>query len=405
MRSLVTTLAGLLLAGALFRPALAVEPVKIGEINSYVAIPAFTVPYRNGWQLAVDEINKAGGVLNGRPLEIVSRDDSGRLAQSLSIAEDLVAHDGVPVIMGSFLSHIGLGLSEFAQRKKIVFLAVEPLTDDLVWSKGNRYTFRLRASSYMQASMLAERAATLPAKRWATVAPNYEFGRSIVGNFETLLKARRPDVSFVAEQWPTLGNLDPAVVVPAIEQKRPDAIFNATFGSDLGRLIHEGNAQGLFKKRAVVSVLTGEPEVLDVLADEAPEGWIVTGYPWYDIKAADHQTFVDAYMAAYNEDPRLAALLGYAAVKALAAAIEQAGGTNPEKLIAAFEHLTFSSPIGPISFRAADHQATMGTWVGTTALRDGAGVMINWVYDDGQKYLPDMDLARKKRPADVEGSH
>ncbi len=55
----------------------AAEPIKIGEINSYTRLPAFTLPYRNGWQLAVEEINAAGGV-QGRPLEVISRDDGGK---------------------------------------------------------------------------------------------------------------------------------------------------------------------------------------------------------------------------------------------------------------------------------------------------------------------------------------
>jgi branched-chain amino acid transport system substrate-binding protein len=150
----------------------------------------------------------------------------------------------------------------------------------------------------------------------------------------------------------------------------------------------------------VVSVLTGEPEFLDVLADEAPEGWIVTGYPWYDIKGIDHKKFVEAYMAAYNEDPRMAALIGYEAVKAVAAALERAGDTETEKLIAAFENMSFSSPVGPLSFRRIDHQATMGSWVGKTGLRDGAGVMDDWAYADGAKYLPPVEEVQKRRSAE-----
>jgi branched-chain amino acid transport system substrate-binding protein len=400
MRLVKTAFAGLAMAPLLFCAATAAEPVKIGEINSYGSIPAFTVPYRNGWQLALDEINRNGGVLGGRPLEIVSRDDGGKPTQAIAMASELTGRDGAILLIGSFLSQVALALADFAKQKKVIFLATEALNDDLVWAHGNRYTFRLRASSYMQSSMLAERAAKLPAKRWATLAPDYEFGRSFVNNFKSLLKARRPDITFVAEQWPTLGALDAEATVQALDQAKPDAIFNATFGSDLGRFVREGNARGLFKKRTVVSVLTGEPEFLDVLADEAPEGWIVTGYPWYDFNSGDHKKFIDAYMATYNEDPRMASLIGYEAVKAVAAALEKAGGTDTEKLVAAFENLSFASPVGPLSFRRIDHQATLGSWVGVTGLRDGSGVMIDWGYADGAKYLPSPENIRNWRPAE-----
>ncbi len=400
MKRLSSAFAGFALASLLQGAVWAAEPIKIGEINSYSAIPAFTIPYRNGWQLAIDEINRDGGVLGGRKLEMLSRDDGGKSPQAVAAAAELTGRDGAVLLIGSFLSHIGLALADFARQKKVVFLATQALSDDLVWTHGNRYTFRLRAGSYMQAAMLAERAAKLPAKRWVTVAPDYEFGRSFVADFETLLKARRPDVIFVYERWPALGALDPVSTVQALEQASPDAIFNATFGSDLGKLVHEGNARGLFKKRSVVSALTGEPEFLDVLADEAPEGWLVTGYPWYDIKDDDHRKFVEAYMAAYNEDPRMAALIGFTAVKAVAAALEKAGGTDPDKLVAAFEDLNFPSPAGPLSFRRIDHQATLGSWVGRTELRDGAGVMVDWTYADGAKYQPSAEEIRKWRPAE-----
>lgn len=400
MRRLASAFAGLLMTGLALGPASAADSIRIGEINSYSAIPAFTEPYRNGWQLAVDEINRNGGILGGRKLEILSRDDGGKSAQAVAIATELTSRDGAVLVIGSVLTHVGLALADFAKQKKVIFLATETLSDDLVWAQGNRYTFRLRPGTYMQSAMLAERAAKLPAKRWVTVAPDYEFGRSFVANFETLLKAKRPDVIFVSEQWPPLGALDPDSTIQALEQTKPDAIFNATFGSDLGKLVHEGNARGLFKKRSVVSVLTGEPEFLDVLADEAPEGWIVTGYPWYDIKDPDHRKFVDAYMAAYNEDPRMAALIGYEAIKAVAAALEKAGGTETDKLIAAFEDLSFPSPIGPLSFRRIDHQATLGSWVGKTGLRDGAGVMVDWTYADGAKYQPSAEDVRKWRTAE-----
>jgi len=152
-------------------------------------------------------------------------------------------------------------MADFAARNKVFFLASEPLTDAIVWEQGNHYTFRLRPSTYMQAKMLVEEAAKLPAKRWATVAPNYEYGQSAVADFMALLKEKRPDVAFVEQQWPALGKLDAGPTVQALEQAKPDAIFNATFAGDLAKLVREGNTRGLFKKRAVVSALTGEPNI------------------------------------------------------------------------------------------------------------------------------------------------
>jgi branched-chain amino acid transport system substrate-binding protein len=395
---LLGTAAAAAAAGAPARRAGAQQPaIRIGEINSYSGVPAFTLPYRNGWQLAVDEIN-AGGVL-GRRLEVISRDDAGRPGDAITAANGLVANERVVLLAGTFFSHIGLAVADFARQRKVLFVAAEPLTDALVWEQGNRYTFRLRPSTYMQSAMLVEEAAKLPAKRWATVAPNYEYGQAAVAAFRKLLGQRRRDVEWVAEQWPAQGKIDAGATIQALAQARPEAVFNVTFAGDLARLVREGNTVGFFKGRSVVSLLTGEPEYLDPLGAEAPEGWIVTGYPWYDIKTPEHQRFVAAYREKFNDSPRLGSLVGYNTFKAIGAALARAGSTDTERLVGAMKGLSFDSPAGPITFRPSDHQSTMGAWVGKTAVRDGKGVMVDWRYADGKSYLPDEKTVAALRPA------
>src|SRR4026209_2756943 len=284
--------------------------IMIGEINSYSLLPAFTEPYRKGWQLAVEEINAAGGI-NGKKLVVISKDDGGKPADATTAANELVSSENVAMLAGTFLSNIGLAVSDFANQKKVFFLAAEPLTDAITWSKGNRYTFRLRPSNYMQAAMLVEEAAKLPAEGGATIAPNYEYGQSAVAVFKKLMSEKRPDIQWVDEQWPPQGKIDAGPVVQAVAAANPEAILNVTFGADLVKLVREGNTRGLFKDRAVVSFLTGEPEYLDPLKDETPQGWIVTGYPWYGIKMPEHDAFLKAYQAKYNDYPRLGSIDGY----------------------------------------------------------------------------------------------
>jgi branched-chain amino acid transport system substrate-binding protein len=375
-------------------------PIRIGEINSYSTIPQFTVPYRMGWQLAVEEVNAAGGLL-GRRIEVVSRDDAGKPDDAIRLATELVSNEKVVLLTGTFLSNVGLAVAEFALRNKVLFVAAEPLTDAMVWEKGNRYTFRLRPSTYMQSAMLVEEAARLPAKRWAIVAPNYEYGQSAVASFKALLKAKRPDVEFVAEQWPALGKLEAAGTVQALIAARPDAIFNVTFGADLPRLVREGNLRGLFPKVPVVSLLSGEPEYLDVLKEETPKGWIVTGYPWDQIASPEHSKFFNAYYKRYNDTPRLGSVVGYATFTAIFEAIRAAKSTDTEKLIAALRGLTWITPFGPATFRALDQQSTMGAYVGRLDLRGGKGTMVDWRYADGRDFLPTDAEVRARRPVEA----
>jgi branched-chain amino acid transport system substrate-binding protein len=348
--------------------------------------------------LAAEQINAAGGVL-GRKLEILSRDDAGQPATALSLAAELLDDQKVDILAGGYLSNVGLALADYAASRQALYVAGEPLTDALVWDKGNRFTYRLRPSTYMQAAMLLPDAAKLPARRWATVAPNYEYGQSAVKWFKQLLSAARPDVTFVADQLPALGHIDAPATVAALADAKPDAIFNVTFGADLTAFVRAGNSRGLFDGCSVVSLLTGEPEYLATLGEETPAGWIVTGYPWDQDTAAPNAEFVAAYRARFNEPPRMGSVVGHALVSAIAAGISKTGRLGGPALADGFGGATFNTPFGPCGWRALDHQSTLGTYVGKLAVANGQGRMVDWHYANGAAALPPDEMVRKLRPA------
>jgi branched-chain amino acid transport system substrate-binding protein len=389
-------------AGLVILPlaAFAAEPVKIGEINSYSRFPGFTLSYQKGWQLAVEEVNAAGGVLGGRPLDVLSRDDGGDPSKAVTLANELLAGEGTALLAGTFLSNVGLAVSDFAKQKKVLFVAAEPLSTKLTWEQGNRYTWRLRPSTYMQNAMLAKAAAPMPAARWATIAPNYEYGQSAVAEFKKLLKAEKPDAEFVAEQWPALGKLDAGPTVQALLAADPQAIYNATFAGDLVKFVREGTTRGLFDGREVVSLLTGEPEYLDPLGAEAPVGWLVTGYPVREIDTPAHTAFRDAFEAKWHELPKLGAVVGYSMIRSIAAMLDKAGSTDTDKMIDAMAGLQVETPFGNITWREIDHQSTMGAFVGRIALKDGKGTMTDWHYVDGASVMPSDEEIKALRPVE-----
>ncbi|UVF19415.1 ABC transporter substrate-binding protein [Microvirga terrae] len=362
-------------------------PIKIGELNSYARQAAFTVPYRNGWQLALDEINGKGGVL-GRKIEIVSREDGATTGDATRVADELVTREGAVLLFGSFLSNVGVAMADYANQKKIVYIAAEPLTDAITMAQGNRYTFRIRPNNTMQVGMLVDQAKASGAKRWAIVAPNYEYGQSAAQAFKRLIQERVPGAQIVVEQYPALGKIEAGATVSAIEQAKPDGIFNVLFGPDLTQFVREGNTRGLFEGATVLSLLTGEPEWLLPLKDEVPEGWTVTGYPWDQITEPKHKAFVDAYRAKYNDTPRLGSLLGYMVVYMIRDAIERAGSTETEAVIKALEDAKFDTVIGPVTMRGIDNQSSMGAWVGKLVLKGAAGGMTDWFYKDGTSFMP-----------------
>lgn len=400
-RRLLTTLAGVVALG-LGTAATAQDegPIRIGDINSYEAWGDFTAPYKNGLSLALEEIN-AGGGIGGRKLELVTRDDGGSPETATAAAEELIAQENVNILAGTYLSHTGLAVSKVAGEKQVVFLASDPMSDRLVWQEGNRYTFRLRASTHMQAAMLAREAADSEAETWAIVAPDFEFGRDAVKAFKAEMLKRNPNVTFVEEQWIGLGGLDdPTPVVQAVKQSDAEGVFTALFGADLVAFKKEGNRLGAFKGKTNIGMLTGEPEYILPLGEDAPRGWIVTGYPWYDIADDAHQAFVAAYQKRWDQDPTMGALIGYTTMKSIKAGIEKAGTTQTELLLQAFRGLEVDTPVGKIIYRKVDHQSTMGSWVGITRWRESGGYMTGWRYVPGQDVLPSPEEVEKIRPDD-----
>jgi len=366
------------------------RPLRIGEINTYSGIAAgFTLPYRHAVEMARDEVNAAGGLL-GRKVEVLFRDDKGSPAEAIRHAQDLVANERVDLLAGTFLSHVGLAVSDFARQQKVLFMAAEPLTEALTWSKGNRYTFRVRVNTHSQGRMLAERAAKLPYKTWAVIGPNYEYGRRAWETFWERLKELKPGVQVVGEHWPALSKIEPSGYVTALLAQRPEAVYVALFGSDWIAFAREAGKRGLFQRAGFVGILLGEPEYMDPLKLEAPEGMLVTGYPWYAITTPAHTAFVENFRRRTGQPPVNGSLVGYITFLSIFEGLRQAKSAETERLIGALGGMTVATPIGPITFRRFDGQSTMGAWVGVTR-RDasrGVGVMADWEYIPGEKVLP-----------------
>jgi branched-chain amino acid transport system substrate-binding protein len=398
------TSVAVIVAGAVLSmtmPALAQGTIRIGELNSYKAQPAFLEPYKKGWEMAVAEINAAGGVL-GKKLEVISRDDGANPGDAVRAADELVTGEGLNILCGTFLSNVGLAVTEFAGKKKVLFLAAEPLTDKITWQDGNHYTFRLRPSTYMQVAMIMPDALAAKKKRWALVYPNFEYGQAAVAAFKNMIKSHQPDVEFVTEQATPLGKIDAGAVVQAIDDAKPGGIFSALFGADLAQFVRQGETRGVFKNRFVANLLAGEPEYLGPLGSDAPAGWVVTGYPPLADNTPENKAFVAAYEKRYHDEPKMGSIVGYLTIKSIGAGIAKAGSTDTEKLVEAFRGLKMTGPLGPFRFRAIDHQSTLGAFVGKVGIKNGRGVMVDFKYVDGASVLPSDAEVRKLRPASAD---
>ena len=222
--------------GVLFNaaaPAAAQDTIKIGEINSYKAQPAFLEPYKKGWELAVEEVNAAGGVL-GKKLQVISRDDNGNPGDAVRVAEELVSREGVALISRHVpLEHGPRGdrLRQAEDRS-----SSSPPSRSPTRSPGRTATATPSACARTPTCSRrcwCPRRPSCNKKRWVVVYPNYEYGQSAAATFKAMLKKLQPDVEFLPDQATPLGRIEAGAVVQALSDAKPDAIFNVLFGADL----------------------------------------------------------------------------------------------------------------------------------------------------------------------------
>jgi branched-chain amino acid transport system substrate-binding protein len=366
-----------LLTTALAAPAIwpstarAANEIKIGSPMALSGPGAlYGQPITRGAELAVKEINDAGGLL-GRKLMFLPRDSKANADESVRVARELILKDNVDFIVGSFTSAESPAVSTIAKENKTLMVAPTAKTVQLT-SKANLhpYIFRTASTTDIEGRTAATIVAQWNVKRVATIAPDYAYGRDIMDAFATLLKKLRPETEIVDQQWPKLGQADFAPFITAQMSKRPEAVFGAVFAGDFASMVKQAKPLGYFdslQNRYVGAGETGSIEMTRSLGPDYPVGIVANTYDpviWPDGPDA-HKKFMAA-IKEYMKDEHGSswAIMGYAGVQALAAGVRKAGSIDADKVSKAMIDMTFQTPIGPQTIRAKDQSANRGQFWG-----------------------------------------
>ncbi len=304
------------------------DTIKIGLYGDLSgATSSFGQSTKNGVELAVDEINNAGGI-NGKKLVVISEDDQGRPEQAKTVVSKLINQDKVQAVLGEVASTNSLAAAPVAQEAKIPMITPSS-TNPKVTEVGD-YISRVCFIDPFQGSVMAKFAAnTLKAKTAAVLGDvNSDYSKGLTQFFDE--EFTRLGGKVVAKEAYTQNDPDFKGQLTKIRDLKPDVIYVPGYYGQVGIIAKQARELGMTQP-----LLGGDgwdsPELWKLGGDALKNSYISNHYS-AENPAAEIQNFVNSYKAKYNVVPDSLAALAYDAAKVLADAIKRAGTTEPAKL-------------------------------------------------------------------------
>jgi branched-chain amino acid transport system substrate-binding protein len=359
---------GLLAAAAVCMPlaAHAADTIKIGfpiPLSGPTAV--YGEPILKGAQMAVEQINAAGGVL-GRKLELLPRDSKANADEAVRLSRELIIKDNVDFLAGTLTSAEAPAVSTVAKENKIVFLAPSSkstiLTDE---QHIHPYIFRVASNTDVEGLAGATEMAKYPnVKTIVTIAPDYAYGRDSIAAFVKALGKINPDMKVVDSQWPKLGEPDFTAFINAMMSKKPDAVYCSLFAGDFVTFVKQATPLGLFKaidNRLIDGGEVGTPDEAQALGADYPYGIIANAYDpviWGGgNEPPEHKKFIEDLKAFTKAQYASGwSIMGYEMIEALAEGIKKAGDTKSDDVSKALTGMTFDTPVGKRSFSVKSHE-------------------------------------------------
>ena len=345
-------------------------PIKIGPLYSLSGLAAvYTKGTVVGHQIAAEEINASGGLLGGRKIEYVIRDDKLKPGIAVEEFRRMVTRDQVDFVMGVISSGVALAVSEVAKETKVLFVDSIAQTAALTEEQGHDYVVRLNTNSVVLGRTAALAAAKEPLKSYYFIGPDYEWGHRVNADFWEFLQKKKPDVTKLGDLWPKLGERDFSAHITAMLNAKPDAVFSSIWGGDLIAFIKQANAYGFFQKVRFISTGAGDLDIMEPLGAEMPDGIMATflyAFDYLPVKQEQNEKFIAAFKERTGELPKSGDIIGYVSTYIMAEAIKKAGSTDSMAIGNALRGSKYETLLGDITVRDFDGQATFPYNIGFT---------------------------------------
>lgn len=336
---------GLALSAAIAATPAAAQ-IKIGVFGPFTGdAAAYGQSQKEGVEIAVKEINAAGGVL-GKKLEIVYGDDTGKPEQAANVALRLANQDEVVVLLGSISSPASLAASQVAAQTETPQIVITS-TAQRITTQGNPWVFRSTIpDTGFAESLAAFIAKKFPdKKKYAFIYVNDDFGK---GGFEKFnAKAQTLGMTLVADEKYARGDLDFTGQLSRIRTANPDVIIEWSRYTEQALISKQKKQMGLN-----VPLLAGDgtPKYLELAGDAAEGVFYPTDYSIPTAKTAAGKDLVKKVKDAYNRNADYVHAQAYDAVLATAAALKAAGSTDKTKVRDALKKVEFTGARGVFKF-------------------------------------------------------
>ena len=322
--------------------------IVVGMFGSLTGETAsFGQSSREGTELAVEEVNAAGGILNGRRIRLLVEDDQSRPEEASNAVTKLITQDRVVAVLGEVASRRSLAAAPIAQKFQIPMIT-HASTNERVTQVGD-YIFRVCFIDPFQGEVLAKFAYNdLKARRVAIlkdIQQDYSVGLtdSVQQHFTQLGGEVLAPLSY------TSGDSDFKAILTQIRSQKPDAIFATGYYAEAAIITRQARELGIS-----VPILGGDGWVGDALANgrEALNNTYISNHYSGDNPAPLVQNFVSAYRKKFNREPDAIAALAYDAVKVLADAMTRAQSTDGPKVRDALARTDVAGVTGQLKMNA-----------------------------------------------------
>lgn len=346
------------------------NPIKIGHIHTMSgAMSMYGKSCAIGGEIAVEEINAAGGVL-GRPLVQITRDDSLKPDVGLREAKNLIIDEKVDFLTGTISSAVALAISNYVKEAKKIFIVNIAQSSTITEENFHRYIFRIDTNGvpywgYAPALALAE---TWKSKKIISLGFDYVMGKNSLRAFKEKYLPLVPGAKIIDELWAPLGTTDFTAYITKIANSGADAFFLACiYGGGELAFTKQAWAHGLYDKMKAIQSCAGDVETWSKVkkGEPYPKGSMATcRYPFWEIDDPKSKEFAKKHYDELGFWPSYGAMNQYFIVYALKDAIEKVGAVDTEKIVDTLEGMELDTFVGKVKIRECDHQAMMPTWYG-----------------------------------------